>query len=116
MAALTKYLLQSSGPCADLLLVNYGSLLKPVTQEVVTASKTLVANHSYHVHAQTPTAIDLTLPACTTSGDQIVLEIAAGEAPVKVLSGGVALTGIPAPNPQTIIILVCNGAMWKEQE
>lgn len=111
-----KYLLSSgSGPCADILLVNYGSLLKPIAQEVVTASKTLVANASYHVHAETPTPIDLNLPACTRAGDQIILEVAPGEAPIKIVAAGVALMGVPAPNPQVVIILECNGQVWRER-
>jgi hypothetical protein len=110
-----KYLLSSgNGPCPDLLLVNYGSLLKPLTQQVVTANKTLVANASYHVHAETPTPIDLTLPACTKAGDQIILDVAPGEAPIKIVAAGVALMGVPAPNPQVVIILECNGQAWRE--
>jgi hypothetical protein len=111
-----KYLLSSgNGPCPDILLVSYGALLKPAEQIVVTASKTLVANASYHVHAETPTPIDLILPTCTKAGDQIVLDVAPGEAPIKIVVAGVALMGVPAPNPQVVIILECNGQAWKER-
>lgn len=110
---ISTYVLASSGPCPDILLVQHGSLLTPVPQEIVQASQALVANHSYHVHGQTSAAIDLALPPCTAPSDRIILDVAAGNAPIKIADGTTTVWSTTAPNPQSVVVLECNGTAWE---
>lgn len=111
---LDTYVLSPTGACPDILLVSYGSLINPVEKTPVTASQGISANESYMVNGQTSTAIDLTLDPCTNPGDQILVSVMAGIAPIQVLdAAGAVVWSTPAPNPASTFVLRCNGTSWE---
>ena len=112
--SLKSYVLTPSGPCPPILLVTYGSLVTPIEQTRLTASATLAANKSYQVVSQNSTPIDLTVPPCTVSGDQIVIEFTSGTAPLKIKTATATIWTMPAPTPGGILTLMCDGNNWSE--
>jgi arginine/lysine/ornithine decarboxylase len=117
---MASYLLSIAGGCPDILLVGMGggnAIPASVPLTTMRASGILEANKAYHIHATGTTPITATLPACTTPGDAIFVEVAAGKADVSIVdSGGTPVWAIPGPNPQATVKFICNGAEWEAEE